>query len=1279
MAEQFDQPRTVIQPQATEQPAALSGVFDRQAAFLSSLSSTYYGQAQQQIGQASAYFDKALEVYGREAEQKAVADAPAMIKYDGNHNLIPPSSFYPPGISTRAYSESFKTTAEALYRNSAENELIQHSNEMRVKFAADPAAYSAAMAAKSEAMRVNLDPKVAPWLDLRSQQITSQGISVLAVQNQTVQNAITKEAADRTLAGVRDDAGRLVAAQPSSQGGGGTSAGYDNNIGNITVSGDQYHGGKGLPIKVAGNPLTFETFQSAEQGVAASYNLIRAKAKAEGGQISFATLVDKWDPNATPEVKANYAGAMAKAAGLASNDNVPLDDTAKMAEVLKAQNRFEKGKVTVPDSAFADGVRFAQGDKTVSPKTNIAGDVALADPKALADRATLAINSAELSERLKRYEVEAKAAGISPAEIERNKNELRYDVQIKAMTEQIKSSAPSLYGRDGYLNQGAVAATEESIRQTAAKYPGREKQVTEALQGALAYAQTQASRQANQIQVNDQRTAEPKMRQMAIDAANAKAASLAGDSLGAAYITNKLEQQGRDHLNDTSLSDSVAMKLGSAAFQNGAVSRGALQESYTNRLQGLSAIVNSPSSSPDQVERARSELLTINSDPAITRDLTAGQRAYAQSALDKVVTTRLAGDYAGMAMQAPKGEVTPAVFDQTINDNVKKGVFGDTPGAVASLAQAAQLSAVNRAAWDKNMANDRLATDGLDATLKGRPVTDAQREAIKQRVPFRLPGEAEGPDASNPGGPAEPIEGQTYNPANPAHVQRLSDYLRRTGVMPDRVKDSTEHMPRSPNEQDMAKWANTYSAVAQVVAEKQQAVTGLRPKVNEVQTAVGALIGESTATYLANVQRYGAEAAFRMDQANASKTSVTGATGQPNNQLTGEVDSAADKFTKEIVDSAGGSSWYAKLGALRIPFTDSWKLTEKERAAEALFSVSPDARPGFLGRVTGGPAGQNYSGGIKFSEDAKDFIAGQSAAYLATDGHAINGQITNERPADYAFRAMAEKNKDMLELVSTGDGTTAEIRLKSFSKATAEKMGMDKLTPEATQGMLDALVQSDRRARNLIGTTYDPKTLIATPVLESDNSASWTVTARDKTTGMPVTLLDLSQNDPRLKAEAVAADRQAWLAVDRYWQSEDGKKPAPGTVAAYGSSLLRTVLAPMDQWLHDRGVSPASMNAQDNAAFQTEFNRRLQQLPGSQADWKATLDKIAKDPTPDDGRHGVIRSLVRAAQGAPAEGAVPAQSPVVLPAQTPIGTGPDAAAEAAARAAAESAPNRRGR
>ena len=103
MASQFDQPRVTVTPTAPEAPFQ-TDVFDRQAAFLSGLASQEFAQSQQAAAQASASFDKALEVYGKEAEQKAVQDAPALIKYDGEGNVIAPSSFYPPGISSRGWA-----------------------------------------------------------------------------------------------------------------------------------------------------------------------------------------------------------------------------------------------------------------------------------------------------------------------------------------------------------------------------------------------------------------------------------------------------------------------------------------------------------------------------------------------------------------------------------------------------------------------------------------------------------------------------------------------------------------------------------------------------------------------------------------------------------------------------------------------------------------------------------------------------------------------------------------------------------------------------------------------------------------------------------------------------------------------------------------------------------------------------------------------------------------------------------------------------------------------
>lgn len=70
--------------------------------------------------------------------------------------------------------------------------------------------------------------------------------------------------------------------------------------------------------------------------------------------------------NADPLLKGNdpqaYASILARSVGLKPDDNVPLDDDAKMATILKAMNLHEKGKQTVSEGAYADGVKLARGE-----------------------------------------------------------------------------------------------------------------------------------------------------------------------------------------------------------------------------------------------------------------------------------------------------------------------------------------------------------------------------------------------------------------------------------------------------------------------------------------------------------------------------------------------------------------------------------------------------------------------------------------------------------------------------------------------------------------------------------------------------------------------------------------------------------------------------------------------------------------------------------------------------------------------------------------------------
>lgn len=148
-------------------------------------------------------------------------------------------------------------------------------------------------------------------------------------------------------------------------------SGVGNNIGNITRSVAQYAGGKGAPSG------PFETFQTPEHGVAAAYQLIKNKVDQNGGALTFAQLiggnskVGGWAPaddGKDPMLKGNkvepYANALAKSVGLTANDPIPIGDDAKMASVLKAMNLHEKGRMTVTDAAFDQGVKLAKGDQS---------------------------------------------------------------------------------------------------------------------------------------------------------------------------------------------------------------------------------------------------------------------------------------------------------------------------------------------------------------------------------------------------------------------------------------------------------------------------------------------------------------------------------------------------------------------------------------------------------------------------------------------------------------------------------------------------------------------------------------------------------------------------------------------------------------------------------------------------------------------------------------------------------------------------------------------------
>jgi len=972
MATQFDQTRVTVQPQAAEAPQNLSGVFDKQAAFLSSLSEQYYSGAQQQISQASASFDQALAVYGKEAERRAANDAPATIKYDGEGNVIAPSTFYPPGISTRAYSERFRDVAEASYRTSAEDELVRHSTLMREKFAGDPDAYAAAMNAKAQAMQQNLAPSMAPWIDLRARQIQAQGASVLAVQRQSDQNNLQAGQADDKYQGIVLDASKLAAFQGS--------------------------------------------------------NALQTKTQAE------------------------------------------IND--------------------------------------------------------------LIINSATLGQRWKDQEVLYKAAGRSPAFIEKQRSELAQNVVIRAQSEFIKSNYADYYGADGLPNPGKIADMRERIRQSgqdfATRFPGREKQYTEALYQALDFATGQASARAQQIQVNDRRANLPIQRDMEKRRAEADQLTRSGDLIGADAISEGLRQQGRTILNDTTVSDSNAMIRAQAAFQAGAISRATMQEGYTQRLGALVATINSsePGIGPEHKAAARAELATIRDDPSLRNSLTPGQRGYIESGLNTYDRAEMSGNFAAANLKGQNGELNPTQTRETFQGYIAKGQIHNEAGRMMTPTEAAVVEKQWNDAYTAKQSEAKLAASAYDNNLKGAPSTPDQTAALAKRMPFHNVDEK--PD---------------FNHNNPAEVAKYGDYLSTTGITPPMVKESIAAMRKSKNDVEMAGAVAVYDATE--AYERRQLDRQLGPagpnqvgeRTDLVKARVAARLGENS-DYLLNVKGWGAEKAFNAGSQAAYSPSKSGSAGGPADQTQSALDKGLDVNLGRMGDIAKGSTGLAQLMAWKMPGSYSKDPLEakKEQATEALLGVTPGSplQPSSGGQLVRGinifqGPDQRFTGEVSVDPAVRAFLKEAGTMKMATNGAEIKAHYRGGAE-EYVMSEQLQiaAQNGLIEPVASADGKSVNIQFKTANTMLSQKLGRTTpLSEEAVQGFTSEFIKQEAERTGVILPEFDQKNASMIPVMDSNRQMSWLLSVMDRN-GVPLKQMRIAENDPRISAGTMAA-KQAMI------------------------------------------------------------------------------------------------------------------------------------------------------
>ena len=806
----------------------------------------------------------------------------------------------------------------------------------------------------------------------------------------------------------------------------------------------------------------------------------------------------------------------------------------------------------------------------------------MTDAAGLAKLADTQLNSAALRKRLDDYETLAKAAGVSPAEIQRNKDELSFDVQLRAMSEQIKNSPGALYGRDGNVDQGAIAAAQESIRKIATNYPGREKQVTDALTGALDFAQSQASRKASQIQLNDQRAAEPKQRQMMADAAAAKAAAQDNDPVTAQAITRRLEDAARGYLNDHTLSDSVAMKLGQSAFSAGAVSRGALQESYNTRISGLNSIIASPTSSPDQRERANAELLTIGSDPAIVKDLTASQRVAVQAGIDQVAGIKNAQSYTGMAIAATEGKASPEFYQKYVADEAAAGRVGNWRGATMTPEQAFSLVATGTKNYADKQAQQRASADGLAAVQQGIEPTKTQAEALDKTMPFKLRG-------------AE----QSFAMGDPGEQDRAVAHYNATRQLPAQVKEGYAVMPKVGDPETFAPYMTMANKLLGQFKRE-----GLDAK--DSQAKLGAMIGSDKALQLGIIRDYGVENANKLAVANASP-SKTGQAGQSDDMAANSLVSAGDRFLGSLNEKALSGDVLSRLGQGRLA-GESWQLTPQERAARAVFETNarPDvAAPNLL----------HTPPKMTYRPDVQQDISQLAALKLATQGKDIALMAKGETPEDYAWRTAYEERKALFQPVPQADGTL-QLQFKPLESVLAEKMGRPGLSAEAGKGLLQSIVLSKYPGRETeIDPMLDWSKIKAVSEKDENGQISYRI-ASELRNGMIVNLDTVAANDSRLDATRLAITDQADREMRKHWDYQVGAND--GLISFAAGTMANMMLEPFRPMIRGNKIETLAQ-ANQGGGFANWWARQMGDIgdyihgPGSAAEVTQATQKARSD------------------------------------------------------------------
>ena len=1180
MAEQFDTARVTLQPTAPEQPIQSNvleqgaSVFGQAAAQNVGAASAAGQRASGYFAQANAAFDRTVDQYNKIAVMNAQDEAPGLIQKDGNGQIIPPKSFWPSGIHSAAYAQAYSEAARSTYRTMAASEFSNFVSETQAKFPTDPVAFKKAVDEKQNLMLQNLDTREAPFISLRLQQIGSQGATQVAVNLQAANNATLKAQSDVSYGAIVDTASRLAG---------------------ITAPIAAF-GGKDNPaapgaIKTITDTLPPELQQRVTSADRTPEHNAQVGGAKDSAHLKPGTAVDIGTAGMTDEQK------KALVSQVLSNPN--LRGIGFYDDHIHIDTGHDKHTVwgTVPGSVQND-VRTWQGAPTAMAAIPTSTDI----EKIKTQVASSALVAGMLADWQKQV-----GPIMTPGEIARKKDELAYTVVAKSYAETFKSGRYD--DGKGNVDQGKIALANDQIEKIAAAFPGREAAVRQTLQEGLQFSVGQSGRYAAQQQLDDKRKIEPAQRR-AMDLALQADALKNTDIDGARRITDQLRSEARAALTNPSINDAAALQLAQTYYANGNLAKSSMQEGITNKLQGLVSLSTDQTGSVTVQQKASAvaSLQAIQSDPSLAQHLTAGQKSYAQGAVDTYYKTQTANDFTAAYAVAtdPNSGASPQMFRDKMRPLIEKGQIG--PGGAISTGQYLEAEANVKKVWEAKQNEGDLAASYVARTQAGIPTTEAEQKAYANRVPFKVNGQAP----------------SLYNPDDPTHRAALTDYLAQGGPVPDKVKTALAAISHSPDAAKMDGALQTYQSIYASVQRQleKQGTPGQAVSVDMVKAKTAALVG-SEATYLENVRAWGADGAYKLMLADKTSTSKTGQAGGPADSLDSDMATGLSNITGAIQANQAGQipSFVQKVLQGRITDTSDTAEEKMRRTtiAQLPASLRGGERTGPEGQLVG--ADVDVSKGITIKADAARFLSDGAKIYIASDGQAIKAQVTEMTPAQFALTKMMETHADKLEFVKQPDGR-ARIELKTLGTHLSEKLFRtgEQLKPDATQGILRFMIQQQTGLSTGIAETIDEKSITATTQMDSNNQLSYLISAKNRN-GIPVAMMTLKENDPRISATALALDRTAYdkLKAINFPGGAGEYGHAAAAVAGYVSTLttalgrsnLIDAIARGD-WTHSADIVQFRQNFEaERAKFRAEL--------GPNAD---KVEQVIQDMARDHGPAG---------------------------------------------------------